>query len=94
VGLARGDKEWPRQRGTRHVWVLDDNPLKPPHQGLVLAWARHSYRWRALTIFTCAEDDGSVSYTMRWFPVERLAPVPSDANNAFVFRGFRELGRG
>lgn len=88
MGQLRRDKDWPRQRGTRHVWVLDDNPLKPPHQGLVLAWARHSYRWRALVIFTDTDDAGAVSYAMRWFPVERLAPVISDPNKSFEFRGF------
>lgn len=48
VAARRKDREWPRPRHTRHVWIRSESTLLPPTQGLVLEWRRHSYRWSAL----------------------------------------------
>lgn len=63
-------------RHTRHVWVLGDRRWETPHQGLVIDWKRHSYKWFALVVLV----DPSVPeqpFIVSWFPAQRLLPVRS-----------------
>lgn len=51
-------QEWPRPRLIRHVWVLDaQQPLRMPHQGLVLEWRRLAYRWSAFVAYVILIGD-------------------------------------
>ena len=79
MGQRRVDKEWPRPRHTRFVWVSQPGPQVPPVQGLVLDWRRHSYRWSALVV-TVQEQDGRSVVVQEWVEAERLRPVKADPN--------------
>lgn len=48
MGQRRVEREWPAPRNTRFVYVIGEDRLTPPVQGLVVAWTRHSHRWSAL----------------------------------------------
>ncbi len=80
VGQRRRDREWPRPRHTRHVWVRSESTLVPPVQGYVLEWRRQSYRWSALVLYTRETPEASVEYVQQWLPAERLRPVKADPN--------------
>lgn len=84
MGSRRVDRQWPRPRSTRHVWIRSTDPLTPPVQGFVLEWRRHSYRWSALVQFV-QEQEGTTTYVQRWLPAERLWPVKSDPNGPSPF---------
>ena len=79
MGQRRVDKEWPRPRHTRFVWVSPPGLQVPPVQGLVLDWRRRSYRWSALVV-TVLEQDGRQTVVQEWVEAERLLPVKSDPN--------------
>lgn len=83
MGMSRRDREWPRPRHTRFVWIKAESTLVPPVQGLVLAWNRHSYKWSALVAYVQEADDGAV-FVQQWFPIERLIPVPSNPNHRSI----------
>lgn len=90
VGQRKIDREWRQPRNTRHVWVIGEDRLTPPVQGLVIAWRRASYRWSALVI----RDSGDGATTIQgWLPLERLRPVRSDPNHVLRYWGFSELNR-
>lgn len=74
MGQSRWDKEWPRPRHTRHVWVIDEQtPLRMPHQGLVLEWRRHSYRWAALVAYVVlSKEQQPQRVVTEWVPTTRL----------------------
>ena len=78
MGQRRTDREWPAPCNTRHVWVLGEDRLKPPTQGLI-AWRRRSRRWSALVV---GVDESVVEGRMiqYWLRIERLRPVRSDLN--------------
>ena len=80
MGQNRKDREWPRPRHTRFVWVRQSGTLTPPVQGLVLDWRRHAYRWSALVV-TVRLEDGRPVVVQEWVEAERLSPVRSDPNN-------------
>jgi hypothetical protein len=80
MGSRRADREWPRPRTTRHVWIRSENRLDPPTQGFVLESRRHSYKWFALVQYVQQEKDGPTVYAQQWFRAERLWPVKSDPN--------------
>lgn len=50
MGQSRLDRTWPAQRNTRFVYVLGEDQLATPVQGLVVAWSRYRYKWRALVV--------------------------------------------
>jgi hypothetical protein len=86
VGQNRKDREWPRPRHTRFVWVSQLGPQVPPVQGLVLDWRRHSYRWSALVV-TVRLVEGRPVVVQEWVEVDRLRPVRSDPNR-WELRGY------
>lgn len=72
----------PRQ--TRHVWVTGARPIDPPVQALVLGWRRRGGRWAALVVLMVEPGHDGLNEPMvvqRWYPAERLMPVPADFNN-------------
>ena len=75
MGQSRKDREWPRPRRTRFVWVSQSSPQVPPKQGLVLDWRRQSYRWSVRT-----DDQGRPVVVQEWVEAERLRPVRADPN--------------
>ena len=79
MGQNRRDKQWPKPRSTRFVWVAQPGLQVPPVQGLVLDWRRRSYRWSALVVSVRVED-GQPVVVQEWVDVERLKPVRSDPN--------------
>jgi hypothetical protein len=79
VGQRRADREWPRPKVTRHVWVAQPD-MHPPLQGFVLEWRRHAYRWSALVIIVAVDVEGHQTTTLEWLPAEQLTPVRSDPN--------------
>ena len=79
MGQRRKDREWPTPATTRHVWVEQPGIQRPPIQGYVLDWRRHSYRWSALVVIVFV-DEGHPIVVQRWIPVEQLTPVKSDPN--------------
>ena len=92
MGQRKVDREWPPPRNTRHVWVVGEDQLTPPVEGLVIAWARTSYRWSALVVRV--DGTGGAGRTVQdWLPVERLRPVRSDPNRVLKYAGFSELLR-
>ena len=92
MGQRKVDREWPPPRNTRHVWVVGEDHLTPPVQGLVIAWARRSYRWSALVV-RVDDTGGAERMVQDWLPVERLRPVRSDPNRILKYAGFSELLR-
>lgn len=50
MGQSRLDRTWPAPRNTRFVYVLGEDRLTAPIQGLVVAWNRHRHKWRALVV--------------------------------------------
>ena len=79
MGQNRRDRQWPRPRRTRFVWVSRPGPQVPPVQGYVLDWRRHGYRWWALVVTVSSEEAPPV-VLQEWLPAERLRPVRSDPN--------------
>lgn len=76
MGQTRWDKEWPRPRHTRHVWVIDDQtPLAMPYQGLVLEWRSHAYRWFAFVVYVVLDKEQRVRIITEWIPAARLKAV-------------------
>lgn len=77
MGQSRRDKEWPRPRFTRHVWVLEAHqPLRMPHQGLVLDWRRYAYRWSAFVAYVILTGDHQPERVVtEWIPISRLRAV-------------------
>ena len=92
VGQRRIEREWPQPRSTRHVWVIGDDRLTPPVQGLVLAWSRRAYKWSALVVRLDESGQGT-RVIQDWLPLERLRPVRSDPNRVLRYSGFSELNR-
>jgi hypothetical protein len=80
VGSRRKDREWPRPRHTRHVWIRNESKLLPPTQGFILEWRRHSYRWSALVQYVREDGVSPPKYVQEWLPAERLWPVTSNPN--------------
>ncbi len=80
MGGRRVDKEWPKPRRTRHVWIRSAGRFRAPRQGLVLEWRRHAYKWHALTLFV-EDEDGPPRFVQQWFPAADLSPVKSDPND-------------
>ncbi len=92
MGQRQADREWPKPRNTRHVWVIGYGRHTPPVQGFVVAWSRHSYKWSALVVYI--EPLGEAQQMVqRWLPLDRLRPVRSDPNQILRYWGFSELGR-
>ncbi len=79
MGQNRKDREWPRPRTTRFVWVTQPGPQVPPVQGYVLDWRRHSYRWSALVV-TVRLEEGRPVVVQEWVAAGRLRPVKADPN--------------
>jgi hypothetical protein len=46
----------------RFVYVLGEDRLTPPVQGLVIAWRRYSYKWSALV---CRVDESLAAVSSR-----------------------------
>lgn len=92
MGQRRIDREWPPPRNTRHVWIIGEDRLTPPTQGLVLAWRRHSYRWSALVVRVDESVPGG-RIVQDWLPIDRLRPVRTDPNHVLRYSGFAELLR-
>jgi hypothetical protein len=63
-GQSWKDREWPKPRHTRFVWVSQPGLQVAPVQGLVLDWRRHSYRWSALVV-TVREVTGTPPVVMQ-----------------------------
>jgi len=80
VGQNRRDREWPKPRHTRFVWVSQPGLQVPPVQGLVVDWRRQSYRWSALVVTVHTDDEGRPVVVHEWVEAERLRPVKSDPN--------------
>lgn len=89
MGQRKTDREWPAPRNTRHVWVLGEDRLTPPAQGLVIAWRRHSYRWSALVV-RVDESVPEGRTVQDWLPVDRLRPVRTDPNHVLRYSDFSE----
>jgi len=81
VGQSRKDREWPKPRHTRFVWVSQPGPQVPPVQGLVLDWRRQSYRWSALVVTVRPDHHGRPLVVQEWIEAERLRPVRADPNH-------------
>jgi len=92
MGQRQADREWPKPRNTRHVWILGTGLHVPPVQGFVVAWNRHSYRWSALVVYV-EQVDELEQLVQRWLPVDRLRPVRTDPNWVVRYSGFTERGR-
>ena len=69
------------------MWVIGEERLTPPVQGLVIAWSRHSYRWSALVVRVDESGDGT-TMIQGWLPMERLRPVRSDPNHVVRYSDF------
>lgn len=89
MGGRRVDRQWPRLRSTRHVWIRSTSSLEPPTQGFVLEWRRQSYKWSALVQYVQQSKDGPAVYVQEWLPLDRLWPVKSDPNGPSPFVNFR-----
>ena len=89
MGQRRVEREWPAPRNTRFVYVLGEDRLTPPVQGLVIAWNRHRYKWSALV---CRVDDSVPGgrLVQDWLPAERLRPVRADPNKVLTNWRFTE----
>src|SRR5690242_18989560 len=92
MGQSRRDREWPAPRNTRFVLVLGETRLTEPVQGLVVAWSRHRYKWRALVV-RVDESVAGGRLVQDWLPVERLRPVRVDPNKVINNWCFTELTR-
>lgn len=92
MGQSRRDREWPVPRNTRFVYVLAENPLHSPVQGLVVAWNRRRYRWSAWVVRVDDSDAGG-RLILDWVPLERLRPVRADPNKVVRDWRFTELTR-
>lgn len=92
MGQRKINREWPAPRNTRHVWVIGEDRLTPPVQGLVIAWSRHSYKWSALVV-RVDESENASRMIQDWLPMERLRPVRSDPNHVLRYSRFAELNR-
>ena len=79
-------------RNTRFVYVLGEDRLSAPAQGLVIAWNRHRHRWRALVVRLDESVPGG-RLVQDWLPVERLRPVRADPNKVIRNWRFTELSR-
>ena len=92
MGQRRVEREWPAPRNTRFVYVIGEDRLTPPVQGLVVAWSRHAHRWSALV---CRVDESVPGgrLVQDWLPAERLRPVRADPNKVLRYSGFGELLR-
>lgn len=64
------EREWPAPRNTRFVYVLGEDRLTAPVQGLVIAWSRHSYKWSALV---CRVDNPGLLQQVSIRAVSHLA---------------------
>jgi len=80
VGQRRVDKEWPKPRSTRFVWVAQPGPQVPPVQGFVLDWRRQGYRWSALVVTAVLDGGGRPLVVQEWVDAEQLRPVRADPN--------------
>ena len=91
MGQRRTDREWSAPRNPRHVWVLGEDRLKPPTQGLI-GWRRRSRRWSALVVMV---DESVVEGRMiqYWLRIERLRRERSDPNRVLRYFRFTELLR-
>ncbi len=89
MGQRKVEREWPAPRNTRHVWVLGEDRLTPPVQGLVIAWRRHSYRWYAF-VARVDETASGGRVIQDWLPIERLRPVRTDPNRVLRYAWFSE----
>ena len=92
MGQPRRDREWPAPRNTRFVYVVGEDRLVAPIQGLVVAWTRHRWCWRALVVRVDESVPGG-RLVQDWLPVERLRPVRSDPNKVLSNWRFTELTR-
>lgn len=77
MGQSRRDREWPKPKHTRFVWVSQPGVQVPPVQGLVLEWRRHSYRWSALVV-TVHDEGGRPVVVQEWIEAEQLRPMRAD----------------
>ncbi|WP_375425256.1 hypothetical protein [uncultured Friedmanniella sp.] len=80
MGQSRKDREWPRPRTTRFVWISQPGPQVPPMQGLVLDWRRQWYRWSVLLVTVRADGQGRPVVVQEWVEAERLTRVRADPN--------------
>lgn len=89
MGQRRVEREWPAPRNTRFVYVLGEDRLTPPVQGLVIAWNRHHYKWSALV---CRVDESVAGgrLVQDWVAAERLRPVRADPNKVLTNWRFTE----
>lgn len=92
MGQRRREREWPSQRNTRFVYVLGEDRLTAPVQGLVIAWNRHRQQWSALVVRVDESVPGG-RLVQDWLPAERLRPVRADVNKVLRYSGFSELLR-
>ena len=92
MGQSRLDRTWPAPRNTRFVYVLGEDRLATPVQGLVVAWSRYRYKWRALVVRVDESVPGG-RLVQDWLPLERLRPVRSDPNKVLSNWRFTELTR-
>lgn len=92
MGQRRVEREWPSQRNTRFVYVLGEDRLTAPVQGLVIAWNRTRQRWSALVVRVDESVPGG-RLVQDWLPAERLRPVRADVNKVLRYSGFSELLR-
>ena len=83
MGQSRLDRTWPAQRNTRFVYVLGEDQLATPVQGLVVAWSRYRYKWRALVVRVDDSVPGG-RMVQDWLPLERLRPVRVDPNKGLI----------
>ena len=79
MGQRRVEREWPPQRNTRFVYVLGEDRLTAPVQGLVIAWNRNRQQWSALVVRVDESVPGG-RLVQDWLPAERLRPVRADVN--------------
>lgn len=95
MGQSRRDKEWPRPRHVRHVWVRGTDLQDPPRPGLILGWQQRGHQWEAFVAYV--DDPAEVSHmqgrtepltgdtrvVQAWIPMERLTPIRSDPNTTY-----------
>ena len=88
MSQPRRDRLYPRPRNTSHAWLLEGfGPEAVPRQVLIVAWRRHSYRWRARVVYAVdVKGDPEPAIIQRWVPAELLRPVKSEPNQAFGIR--------